>query len=257
MAEQSYWKRTAGRRISRRGVLRGSAVAGLGLAGAALIGCGDDDDEDDAAAAQPTASAPGAPAAPQETAAPADQITRGGTFIRSQQRSLTGHFNPRTALNNQLQFWHYIGNWGVNLTSGGEVIPELFESWEVPGDGLEMIIKTRQGVKWHNKPPINGRAFVAEDAANNLMQIAAKLDPENAAQYHSRSTLIGMDRAEAIDDSTVKVTFEHPTSPFLAGVSNYRSQFAPPEFEDQGATGRMGQASSAPVPSSSKSSRTT
>ena len=97
-----------------------------------------------------------------------------------------------------------------------------------------MIIKTRQGVKWHNKPPINGRAFVAEDAANNLMQIAAKLDPENAAQYHSRSTLIGMDRAEAIDDSTVKVTFEHPTSPFLAGVSNYRSQFAPPELEDAG-----------------------
>ncbi|MDP2328851.1 MAG: hypothetical protein Q8M79_12315, partial [Dehalococcoidia bacterium] len=34
-----YWSR----RVSRRGVIRGVALGGAGLAGAALIGCGGDD----------------------------------------------------------------------------------------------------------------------------------------------------------------------------------------------------------------------
>ena len=33
------WPETMGRRLSRRSALRGTAVAGLGLAGAALLGC--------------------------------------------------------------------------------------------------------------------------------------------------------------------------------------------------------------------------
>ena len=57
MSEQNYWTRTAGRRLSRRGMLRGTAVAGLGLAGAALIGCGDDDEEEEAAPASVAAAA--------------------------------------------------------------------------------------------------------------------------------------------------------------------------------------------------------
>ena len=37
-------------RLSRRGFLRGSALGGVGLATAAVIGCDDDDDDDDDAA---------------------------------------------------------------------------------------------------------------------------------------------------------------------------------------------------------------
>src|SRR5690606_7621590 len=38
----SYW---TSRRISRRGVIRGGGLTGVGLAGAAPIGCGGDDDD--------------------------------------------------------------------------------------------------------------------------------------------------------------------------------------------------------------------
>ena len=85
MSEQNYWTRTAGRRLSRRGMLRGTAVAGLGLAGAALIGCGDDDDEE--AAATEAAATTAAPAAAAATEAAGPEVY-GGTlntpFVQSQ-----------------------------------------------------------------------------------------------------------------------------------------------------------------------------
>ena len=49
MSELNYWARLGRRRISRRGMLRASARAGVGAAGLALVGCGDDDDDDPAA----------------------------------------------------------------------------------------------------------------------------------------------------------------------------------------------------------------
>ena len=236
MSEQSYWQRTAGRRLSRRGVLRGSAVAGLGLAGAALIGCGDDDDDEAAPAAQaPAPAAPGSPA-PGGAAQPAgEQPTSGGEFTISRRRTPTGHYDPHTALNEQLAFWMYIGDFATLMSPDGtEVIPELFESWEIPGDGTEMIVKIRSNAKWHNRGTEAGRSLDAEDAAFNLLDIGGRLKPDRAAEFHSRLLLAGMSDAEAIDEKTLKVTFEHPVSTFLPGLSHFRAQWASKEFESAG-----------------------
>ena len=42
------------------------------------------------------------------------------------------------------------------------VEPDLAERWEAPDD-TTYVFHLRQGVKWHNKPPVNGRELVAED----------------------------------------------------------------------------------------------
>src|SRR6266446_8428204 len=42
------------------------------------------------------------------------------------------------------------------------VEPHLAERWETPDD-TTYIFHLRHGVKWHNKPPVNGRELVAED----------------------------------------------------------------------------------------------
>ena len=236
MSEQNYWQRTSGRRLSRRGVLRGSAVAGLGLAGAALVGCGDDDAQDAAGTPAPGGTAAAGTPAPGGTAAPAgEQPKYGGQFRMSRAASPTGQYDPHTALNEQLAFWHFIGNFGTMMSQDGtEVIPELVESWETPGDGTEMILKVRSNAKWHDRGVEAGRALDAEDAVYNLLDIGARLKPERAAEYHSRSLLAGMAGAEAVDDKTVRVRFDHPVSTFLPGLSHYRAHWVSKEWESSG-----------------------
>ncbi|MSQ40260.1 MAG: ABC transporter substrate-binding protein [Dehalococcoidia bacterium] len=54
---------------------------------------------------------------------------------------------------------------------GTAVIAGLAESWEISDDMLTYTFHLRQGVKWHNTPPVNGREFTSEDVVftYNLM----------------------------------------------------------------------------------------
>jgi peptide/nickel transport system substrate-binding protein len=54
----------------------------------------------------------------------------------------------------------------IDPPSFNEVVPDLAESWEWSPDRLSLTMKIRQGVKWHNKPPINGRALDMQDITN-------------------------------------------------------------------------------------------
>src|SRR5712691_3362315 len=55
-----------------------------------------------------------------------------------------------------------------------EVIPDLAESWEWSPDRLQLTFKLRPGIKWHNKAPVNGRAFDVEDVVNSWNRFAVK-----------------------------------------------------------------------------------
>ena len=63
-------------RISRRALIRGGALGGVGLATAAVIGC-DDDDDDDAASTAPAAPAAPAASAPAASAPPVETVKTG------------------------------------------------------------------------------------------------------------------------------------------------------------------------------------
>jgi peptide/nickel transport system substrate-binding protein len=52
---------------------------------------------------------------------------------------------------------------GADVPPGAFIIePDLAERWEELDD-TTYVFYLRQGVKWHNKPPVNGRELVAED----------------------------------------------------------------------------------------------
>src|SRR6266705_6135003 len=52
---------------------------------------------------------------------------------------------------------------GADVQPGTFIVePDLAERWEAPDDRT-YIFHLRQGVHWHNKPPVNGRELVAED----------------------------------------------------------------------------------------------
>ena len=52
---------------------------------------------------------------------------------------------------------------GAGIQPGTFIVePHLAERWEALDD-TTYVFHLRKGVKWHNKPPVNGRELVAED----------------------------------------------------------------------------------------------
>jgi len=237
----NYWTH---RRVGRRAMLRGSAVAGMGLAGAALIGCGGDDDGDDDGAtgtAAPTqagggaattvaTSAPGqvridpgiynghVPATDAE-ANPAESAKYGGTLLA---RYLEP---PRMDLNRTLSctIYHTLNYTNNKLLRGStgatadgdsvEIEPDLAESWEANDDSTEFIFNLREGVMTHDKEPTNGREFTSEDVVAALEMYRA-----GGSQQDVYAPVASI---EAPDDYTVKVTLDQPLADFPINIASW------------------------------------
>ncbi|MSQ28286.1 MAG: ABC transporter substrate-binding protein [Dehalococcoidia bacterium] len=50
------------------------------------------------------------------------------------------------------------------------MVPSLAKSWQVSQDGRTWTLQLRDDVKWHNKPPLNGRPFTAADVIWTIEQ---------------------------------------------------------------------------------------
>jgi peptide/nickel transport system substrate-binding protein len=104
--------------------------------------------------------------------------------------------------------------------AGPSVVPgtfpiegDLAESWTQPTD-TTYVFKLRKGVKWHNKPPVNGRELTADDvvfSVNHFLTVKG-----NANAYMLRS----LDKVEAPDKYTVKFTLKEPFVWFLDMLAN-------------------------------------
>jgi peptide/nickel transport system substrate-binding protein len=86
--------------------------------------------------------------------------------------------------------------------------PDLAESWTQPNENT-YIFKLRRGVKWHPKPPMNGREFVADDVVYTINRF---LTTKGHANAHM---LKAVDKVEAVDKHTVKFTLKEPSAWFL------------------------------------------
>ena len=93
---------------------------------------------------------------------------------------------------------------GVGVQPGiFTVEPDVAESWETPDD-TTYIFHLRQGVKWHNKPPLNGRELVAEDVKFTYDRFRTEQGNPN------RYMLDAVDRVEVVDRYTVKFLLKEP-----------------------------------------------
>jgi len=81
--------------------------------------------------------------------------------------------------------------------------PDLAERWEQPDD-TTYLFHLRRGVRWHNKPPVNGRELTADDVKFTFNRfLTIKGNPE-------RYLLDSVDRVEAPDRYTVKFVLSEP-----------------------------------------------
>src|SRR5262249_35490543 len=90
---------------------------------------------------------------------------------------------------------------------------DLAESWSQPSE-TTYVFKLRRGVRWHPKPPVNGRELTAQDVVYSVERFLSVKGNANA--YMLRA----LDRVEAPDPYTVKFTLKEPFVWFLDMLAN-------------------------------------
>jgi peptide/nickel transport system substrate-binding protein len=90
---------------------------------------------------------------------------------------------------------------------------DLAESWSQPNE-TTYVFKLRRGVRWQNKPPVNGRELTADDVVYSVERF--RTITGNAYAY----MLSSLDKVEAIDKYTVKFTLKEPYVWFLDMIAN-------------------------------------
>lgn len=182
-----------GGRISRRSLIRGSALGGVGLATAAVIGCGDADDDAPvvvpAATAAPTTAA-AATAAPTATptAAPEKKSEKITPAVVAPGNTL----DPNTTAGSTNEF-HGIYDTLARLDPvTNSIIPALGESYEVdPSDPARWIFNLREAEF------SDGVKLTAEDVKFALEYYQ---DADNKSSLRSRVSTV--DHVEVMDERT-------------------------------------------------------
>lgn len=99
----------------------------------------------------------------------------------------------------------------------GEFVGYLAESWEGSDDGLVWTFKLRDGVKFHNGEPLTAQDFV--------YTIQRVTNPDDTALFNRAARVWAqVDKAEAVDALTLKITLKVFTYPFLLNMTRPMSQ---------------------------------
>lgn len=253
--ESTYWTQ----RLGRRGVIRGAGLGVAGLAGAALIGCGGDDDggssgprtgQTGATITAPTSAA--TQGAGEATAVPADQVRVPHGIYDGHAPASAAEMNPganavyggvakmvyldppRMDLARSLSCTIYttLSHTSNKLTRAKlgpladpyrvEIEPDLAESWEVSEGGTKHTFHLRQGAKFHNKAPVNGREFTAEDVVKTVEMYSAGSQADVFSMVESMETP---------DDYTLVFNLDQPLNDFPLSVAAW-SWIYPRELVD-------------------------
>jgi peptide/nickel transport system substrate-binding protein len=140
---------------------------------------------------------------------------RGGIFrLRSHVPPV--HFDPhQTIAFSTMLVLSFAYSRLVKVKAGPSVVPgtqplegDLAESWSQPND-TTYVFKLRKGVRWHPKPPVNGRELTAEDVKYTYERFLTIKGNGN------RGILEQIERVEAPDKYTVRFILKEPYAWFL------------------------------------------
>ncbi|MBI2885720.1 MAG: ABC transporter substrate-binding protein [Chloroflexi bacterium] len=91
-------------------------------------------------------------------------------------------------------------------------VPDLAESWKQEGD-TTYVFQLRKGIKFHNKPPANGREMTSEDVKYSLERQMSKGMPQGWMFDQ-------IAKIETLDRYTVKIVLKEPFAPFLNYIAS-------------------------------------
>lgn len=228
--ERNYWVGVSQQRTSRR---RAIAAAGAGAAATALLAaCGGKDE----------AKAPAGPTSalitrPEDTS---KQAKRGGSakWYVAEPASMEPHAEDLITLNTWVS-WAYSnlimekpGQLG-SPPEFKEFLPLLAESWELSPDKLTLTMRIRQDVKFHNKPPVNGRLMDVQDIVFSWERYA-RLGAFRQVYASAANPNAPIESIKATDNRTIVVKSAFPATDLLAllaGPNSARYKILPKETD--------------------------
>jgi peptide/nickel transport system substrate-binding protein len=102
---------------------------------------------------------------------------------------------------------------------------DLAESWEQSPDFKTWTFKIRQGVKWHNLPPLNGRELVAED-----IKYCYEAYAQEGVQAFTFQEIDGM---ETPDKYTLRIHLKSPNTMLLQNLAEVVTVIFPREVLEE------------------------
>ena len=145
------------RMISRRAAIRTGAIAASGLGAAALIGC---------------TSGPGSgtPTPAKTGASPTAQAKRRGGTLKTSVLADAPGWSVFTAAGTTVEMNSYAYDKLIDVATGpgnapysSNLVPQIAQTMPETPDQTTYVFKIRQGVKFQNVAPVNGRAMTVED----------------------------------------------------------------------------------------------
>jgi peptide/nickel transport system substrate-binding protein len=189
-----------------------------GAAGLALAGCGDDGGK--------AGTSPAAGGTPTS-----EKITQGGT-VRFPLLGLAsfGLASPVPTLypfetiyfaTHVASAFHYsrllrpTGGPKIEPTDLTKLEGDIAAKWEQP-DNLTYLFTLKPNVRWHDKPPMNGRVATATDFLKSYEAFVREKASPGIAGPNPKTWTDVVDRITAPDERTIKITMKAPFAPFLA-----------------------------------------
>ena len=159
---------------------------------------------------------------------------RGGVFRIRGEDATTGFdphlFSNHHRISTNLSFTH---SRLVKVKAGPSIVPgtlpvegDLAESWTQPNDRT-YVFRLRKGVRWHPKPPVNGRELTAEDVKYTYERfLSIKGNP-------NRSMLGAIEKIDAPDKYTVRFMLNEPSGWFVDYLAQTVMWVVPREAVEQ------------------------
>jgi peptide/nickel transport system substrate-binding protein len=130
-----------------------------------------------------------------------------------------------------------LGNKAAKDVGYADVVltPELAERWEVSPDAKSFTFYLRQGAKWANLPPVNGRDLTSADVKWSFEYQArtGALTGSKLPRGQFDWMLEGLDSIETPTPTTVVMKFKDPFAPFLNYAGSANMTMLPHEIYDQ------------------------
>jgi len=119
--------------------------------------------------------------------------------------------------------WGHITDKLIYVDGEGNLSPWVAESWDQNADATEFTIHLKDGVTFSDDTPLDAAAVVAN------IDIWAKGAPDKGIARIGLFPSANYVAAEAVDETTVKVTFSKPTLSFIPTLAYHGSILISPE----------------------------